>query len=96
MIKFPGTNKNYCQHPWIYKERRDELLTADFFVYMDYGRNIGPTFFLGSVHKVGVNLLIIGDTGGLKEVSTPITRNRTLGRNRHQYKGWSLWVGIIG
>ena len=60
------------------------------------GEILDLIFFLGSVHKVGVNLLIIGDTGGLKEVSTPITRNRTLGRNRHQYKGWSLWVGIIG
>ena len=51
---------------------------------------------LGSVYKVGVNLIMVGDTGSIKEVSTPVARIGAMVRNHHQYSGWNSWVGIAG
>ena len=51
---------------------------------------------LGSIYKVGVNLIMVCDTGRIKDGSTPVARTITMGRNRHQYSGWTSWVGIAG
>ena len=44
----------------------------------------------------GVDLIMVWDIGRLKEGSDPVASTRTMGRNRHQYTGWSSWVGISG
>ena len=38
-----GTTSCDCQHPWVYKERRDGLIETDFFVYVYDGQPVGTT-----------------------------------------------------
>ena len=37
----PGKSTYGCCWPWVYKERRNSIIAADLFVYVDNGRPIG-------------------------------------------------------
>ena len=37
------TSIHYCCCPWVYKEKRKGSISDDMFVYVDYGRPMGPT-----------------------------------------------------
>ena len=43
VVNLPVTTTYYYQLPWFYKERRDGLIVANWFVYVGDGRPIVPT-----------------------------------------------------
>ena len=46
VLKLLGTDEYDCHIPWFFKQRVDGLLAEDLFIYVDYGRPIGPTEYL--------------------------------------------------
>ena len=43
MLNLPVTKEYDCQRPWVFNKRVDGLLVVYSFIYMYYGRPIGPT-----------------------------------------------------
>ena len=39
---------------------------------------------------MGVDILMVGDTGRINKISIPVSSNRTMYRNRHHYLGFAL------
>ena len=39
---------------------------------------------------------MVGDTGLIKEILTPVARTSTMTRNHKQYSGCNSWVDITG
>ena len=43
VVNFPGSEGYDCKCPWVYKGRKDGMIAANLFIYVDDWRLIGPT-----------------------------------------------------
>ena len=43
VVNLTGSESYDRNNPWLYKERKDGMITSNLFIYVDGGRPIGPT-----------------------------------------------------